>query len=63
MRLLGLLLLVFGIGSIVVHLLKMEMSWLNWIGTWGENAAWGIRGGFVALGLILLLAGKPKQSK
>lgn len=63
MRSLGLLLLVLGIGSCVVHFMDMEMRLLRWIDTWGENAAWGIRGGFVAVGLLLMVAGKKKAEK
>lgn len=63
MRSLGLLLLVLGIGSCVVHFMDMEMRLLRWIDTWGENAAWGIRGGFIAVGLLLVMAGKKKAEK
>lgn len=63
MRSLGLLLLVLGIGSCVVHFMDMEMRLLRWIDTWGENAAWGIRGGFIAVGLLLMVAGKKKADK
>ncbi len=60
MRLLGFLLLVFGIGSFVVHFMNMESAIFTWIGTWGENPAWAIRAAFVVLGLLLLFSGKPK---
>lgn len=60
MRQLGLLMLVLGIASCVVHFMDMEMRWLMWINTWGEQAAWGIRGGLIVLGLLLVVAGKGK---
>lgn len=60
MRQLGLLLLILGIGSCVVHFMEMEMRLLRWIDTWGEEAAWGIRAGFIVLGLLLMTAGKKK---
>lgn len=63
MRNFGFLLLALGVGSSVVYFLDMEMKFLRWINTWGENAAWGIRGGLIALGLLLFAVGKPKASK
>ncbi|MEO6597746.1 MAG: hypothetical protein ABIP94_23620 [Planctomycetota bacterium] len=63
MRFLGFLLLVLGIGSAVVHFMNMEMRLLRWIDNWGENTAWGIRGGCVLLGAILLFAGKSNAKK
>lgn len=63
MRSLGFLLLLLGIGSVVVHFMEREMALLQWIDKWGEGPAWGIRGGCIALGLVLLLAGKKKPQK
>ena len=60
MRLLGLLLLAFGIALFVVHFMKMDVQLLHWVDTWGEGAAWGIRGGFVVVGLLLTMTGKQK---
>ncbi|MCA8975093.1 MAG: hypothetical protein KDC98_10245 [Planctomycetes bacterium] len=62
MRSFGLLLVALAIGSTVVHFMNMEMKLLMWIDTWGEGAAWGIRGGLLVLGLLLAKAGgsKPK---
>ena len=61
MRLLGLLLFLFGVGTLVVHFLELDVSWLDWIGNWGTDAAWGIRGGATALGMLLLIAGGKKK--
>jgi hypothetical protein len=61
MKILGLLLLLFGLGTLAIHFLEQPVEWLAWIGNWGENAAWGIRGGSTLLGLILLMSGKKKQ--
>ena len=58
MRLLGFLLLLFGLATLVLHFTKTEVEWLAWMGNWGDNAAWGIRIGAIVLGLILLSAGK-----
>lgn len=63
MRQLGLLLLILGIGSIVVHFMGREMSLLMWIDTWGEQVAWGIRIGVAVLGLLLLKLGGKKDKK
>ncbi|MBL8725736.1 MAG: hypothetical protein JNK49_16960 [Planctomycetes bacterium] len=60
MRRIGFLLLALGIVSSVMHFMDLELRVLRWINTWGEGAAWGIRGGFVALGLGLFALGKPK---
>lgn len=61
MRLLGLLLFLFGIGTIAVHFLELDVAWLAWIDNWGEGAAWLIRCVPAALGLILLRSGGKKQ--
>ncbi|MEZ5967066.1 MAG: hypothetical protein R3F56_24730 [Planctomycetota bacterium] len=62
MKGLGTLLLLFGIGSIVLHFMDREFRVLAWIDNWGDNVAWGIRGGLILLGLVLLIAGKKKSS-
>lgn len=63
MKVLGLLLLLFGLATLAVHFLGQPVAALDWIGNWGENVAWGIRGGTTVLGLILLMAGKKKGGK
>ncbi len=63
MRQFALLLLLLGIGSSVVHFMNREMKLLRWIDTWGEGVAWGLRGGLIALGLLLLMAGGKKATK
>ena len=61
MRILGILLLLFGVGTLVVHFMEIQVDQLAWIGNWGDEAAWGIRGGATLLGLILLMAGGKKK--
>lgn len=61
MRALGLILLLFGLATIVLYFTETRVEWLDWIGTWGENAAWGIRGGAVLVGLLLLSAGGKRN--
>ena len=60
MRALGLLLLLFGLGTLAIHFMEVKVEWLAWMGNWGENVAWAIRGGAVVLGLLLLMSGKKK---
>lgn len=57
MRLLGLLLFLFGVATLLVFFLEAKVDQLAWVGNWGEGAAWGIRGGATVLGLILLTRG------
>ncbi len=59
---LGGLLIFLGLGSIALKLLSMfdimhfEFTVLMWIDSWGDLVGWAIRGGAVALGLILIMA-------
>ena len=62
MRQLGFLLLLLGLASAVVYFMNMEMKVLRWIDNWGDGVAWGIRGGLVALGGLLVVATKPKAA-
>jgi hypothetical protein len=64
MRALGLLLLLFGIATTVLYFLEINVEFLNWMGNWGANAAWGIRGGAIVLGLLLMsMGGKGGDKK
>lgn len=63
MRNLGMLLLLLGAGSAVLHFMEREFRLLAWIDTWGDTAAWGIRGGLIVVGLLLVLAGKGGDKK
>ena len=63
MRILGLLLFLFGVGTLVVHFMNLQVEALAWIGNWGEAAAWGIRIGSTLLGLLLLVKGGKKDGK
>ncbi|MCA8957957.1 MAG: hypothetical protein KDC87_17915 [Planctomycetes bacterium] len=62
MKQLGGLLALFGIASIVLHFMNMELKILRWIDTWGEGPAWGIRAGLVVVGGLLFLAGGSSKS-
>ncbi len=63
MKRLGLLLLLLGAGSIVLHFMNMEFRLLRWIDSWGETAAWGIRAGLIVIGLVLTMAGGGKKQE
>jgi hypothetical protein len=61
MRQFGVLLLLFGIASCVLYFMNMELRALRWIDTWGEQVAWGIRGGLIVLGLLFSMVGGKKK--
>ncbi len=63
MRALGFLVLLFGIALFAIHFLKVDVEFLQWMNTWGDGAAWGIRGGAVLLGLLMMAGGKKKDGK
>lgn len=52
---LGVWLLIFGVGSIILNQLGREFTILMWIDMWGPSVGWGIRIGMIALGAVLLL--------
>ncbi len=60
MRGLGILLIVFGIGSAILPFIDMQFRLMEWIDTWGEGPAWGIRAGAIVVGVIVLMAGSKK---
>jgi len=61
MRFFGILLLIIGFLSIILHFLDMNFIFLNWIDKWGTQTGWIIRGGITLLGIILWLVGKKDQ--
>lgn len=63
MRLLGLVLFLFGVVTLLVYFLEFDAPWLAWVGNWGDNVAWAIRGGATVLGLVLMTAGGKKDGK
>ncbi len=63
MRSIALLLILLGAGSMVLHFLEREFTLLSWIGNWGEEVAWGIRGGLVVVGLLLFAVGGKSKAK
>ena len=61
MRVLGLLLLLFGVATLVLYFLDQPFAAFDWINNWGDNVAWGIRIGATVLGLVLMMSGKKKD--
>lgn len=56
MKNIGMYLMLFGIGSIVLNLIGYNFSILMWIDNWGDTVGWVIRGGaaFAGAGLWFL---------
>jgi len=52
---LGIYMLLFGLGSTVLHFLHREFIILFWINLWGPDVAWIIRISMMALGGLLFL--------
>lgn len=63
MKLLGLLLLLFGIAVVAVPRLMPDVKVFEWTNNWGDAAYWGIVGGSILLGLVLLASGGGKKPK
>ena len=54
----GFYLILFGAGSAVLNLIGMEFIILMWVDMWGATVGWAIRGGMVALGVVLMILGR-----
>lgn len=52
----GIWLIIFGVGSFLLGLFGMEFRLLMWVDMWGAVVGNMIRGGLIALGVVLLLA-------
>lgn len=48
---------VFGVIAIIMSFMNRVPSLLMWIYNWGEITAWGIKIGFVVIGVILYFMG------
>ena len=59
----GFYVMIIGILSIVLHSLKMNFIFLQWIDQWGMQTGWIIRGGITFLGILLWLIGKAMDKK
>lgn len=62
MRNIGLYIAIFGIASIVLSFMDMNLKILMWVDNWGETTGWIIRIGLVLVGGIIALIGHSRQS-
>jgi hypothetical protein len=61
MRILGVLLLVMGAGSFLLHQFDMEFRLLQWVDQWGAQTGNYIRIGAAVLGIILIFASARRR--
>lgn len=50
---LGIYLAIFGLVSIILSFLNMNLRILIWIDMWGETMGWAIRIGMIVVGLLV----------
>ena len=64
MKSIGVLLIILGLASIDLKVFDTgyEMTFLLWIEQWGQETGWAIRGGAVALGVLLWIIGASMGS-
>lgn len=62
MKSLGIWLVIFGIGSLLLNMMGMEFKILMWIDNWGRGTGMAIRGGVTALGVVLFVLGMRQES-
>jgi hypothetical protein len=63
MKNIGLYLVIFGIGSMIMNQFGYEFRLLMWIDNWGETVGWAIRGGAAVIGAVLWFVGYSQQTK
>jgi hypothetical protein len=64
MKKIGLYLVVFGLGSLLLNLFGYEFRLLMWLDTWGESVGMGIRVGTAVIGAVVWFVGfKSEQSE
>jgi hypothetical protein len=63
MRFLGAFLIIVAVASAGLYFMKMNFLFLNWITTWGDQIAWGIRGFLLLLGIGLFIVGKAADEE
>lgn len=59
----GFYIIIIGVLSIVLHFLKMNFIFLQWIDQWGPQTGWMIRGGITLLGIVIWFIGKAMDKK
>jgi hypothetical protein len=63
MKMFGFYIIIIGLLSIVLHFLKMNFMFLQWIDQWGSQTGWMIRGGITLLGIVIWLIGRAMDKK
>jgi len=61
MRLFGVLLLILGGGSLLLHQLNIEFWLLRWVDNWGVQNGNYIRIGMAVLGLLLIIVSMRRR--
>lgn len=62
MKLIGGLLLFFGLGSIILYFLEMQFTLMQWVDNWGSETGWAIRVGMAVVGAILFFIGSKRTA-
>jgi len=57
MKQIGLYLVIFGAGSMILNLFDYEFRLLMWVDTWGPTVGWGMRSALVAVGAVMFFLG------
>lgn len=57
MKNIGMYLVIFGVGSLLLNLFGREFVVLMWLDTWGTTVGMGIRIGAIVVGAILWVVG------
>ena len=63
MRYLGALLIIIAVLSAGLYFMNANFIALDWITTWGQQIAWGIRGFLLLLGIGLFIVGKAADEE
>jgi len=61
MRVLGVLLLILGGGSLLLHQFKIEFFLMRWVDNWGVQNGNYIRIGMAVLGLLLIIVSMRRR--
>lgn len=61
MKKVGVWLMIFGFGSMVLNFFGMEFKILMWVDNWGQMVGWAIRGAVAVTGVVLFVLGMREQ--
>lgn len=62
MKSVGGFLFIFGVGSMILHMLQREFVILMWIDNWGPSVGWGIRVAMAVIGGIMWLMANRSEA-